>query len=243
MHLDGHFGCITVAAPAYGESAFSEKKMRLLAGIADQAQLAIANAGSFESLERTFFETVEALANALEAKDEYTSSHARSITDMVLEVGAELGIEGKDLKRLELAALFHDIGKIGIPSDIIRKPGPLNDAEWEIMKTHPELGEMILTPIDRLADVRPIVRACHEHYDGSGYPDALSADDIPIESRIILCCDAYDAMTTDRPYRKRLSHEVAIARLKEASGTQFDPTVVLAFLNCFEERGDLEAAG
>jgi diguanylate cyclase (GGDEF)-like protein len=242
MHLDTHFGCITVVAPAYGD-AFSEKKMRLLAGIADQAQLAIANAGSFESLERTFFETVEALANALEAKDEYTSSHARSITDMVLEVGAELGIEGKDLKRLELAALFHDIGKIGIPSDIIRKPGPLDDNEWAIMKTHPELGEMILTPIDRLADVRPIVRACHEHYDGSGYPDALVGDEIPIESRIILCCDAYDAMTTDRPYRKRMSHEIAIGRLKEASGTQFDPAVVMAFMNCFGERGQMEEAG
>lgn len=243
MHLDSHFGCITVVAPAHGDYGFSEKKMRLLAGIADQAQLAIANAGSFESLERTFFETVEALANALEAKDEYTSSHARSITDMVLEVGAELGVEGKDLKRLELAALFHDIGKIGIPSDIIRKPGPLTDEEWAIMKTHPELGEMILKPIDRLADVRPIVRACHEHYNGSGYPDKLEGEQIPIESRIILCCDAYDAMTTDRPYRKRLPHEEGIRRLKEASGTQFDPNVVTAFLTCFGERDDLEEAG
>ncbi|HWL66577.1 MAG TPA: GAF domain-containing protein [Actinomycetota bacterium] len=241
MRFDSNVGCISVVAPAYGEYEFSEKKMRLLAGIADQAQLAIANAGSFESLERTFFETVEALANALEAKDEYTSTHARSITDMVLEVGAELGVEGRDLKRLELGALFHDIGKIGIPSDIIRKQGPLSEEEWDIMRTHPELGEKILAPIDRLADVRVIIRACHEHYDGGGYPDKLKGEDIPLEARIILTCDAYDAMTTDRPYRKRLPHEEAIRRLKEASGTQFDPRVVDAFLRCFEDK--LAAAG
>jgi diguanylate cyclase (GGDEF)-like protein len=234
LHLDGRLGCIVAVAPAVGDYEFSEKKMRLLAGICDQAKLAIANASSFESLERTFFETVEALANALEAKDEYTSSHARSITDMVLEVGAELGIEGRDLKRLELGALFHDIGKIGIPSDILRKPGPLDDEEWKVIKTHPELGEKILAPIDRLADVRPIVRHCHEHYDGSGYPDAITGDAIPIESRIILVCDAYDAMTTDRPYRKKLPVEEATRRLKEASGRQFDPTVVDAFMSCVD---------
>ncbi len=235
LHLDTNYGCIIVTTPAYGDYDFSEKKMRLLAGIADQAQLALANAGSFESLERTFFETVEALANALEAKDEYTSTHARTITDMVLDVGAELGIEGKDLKRLELGALFHDIGKIGIPSDIIRKAGPLSEEEWKIIRTHPELGEKILAPIDRLADVRPIVRACHERYDGDGYPDGLSGEDIPIESRIILVCDAFDAMTSDRPYRKRLSDEEACRRLREASGTQFDPKVVAAFLKRFDK--------
>ncbi len=242
MHLDNTLGCIGVVAPAIGDYEFSEKKMRLLAGIADQAQLAIANAGSFESLERTFFETVEALANALEAKDEYTSTHARTITDLVLEVGEELGVEGRELKRLELGALFHDIGKIGIPSDIIRKEGPLTDEEWKIMRTHPELGERILAPVGRLADVRPIIRACHEHFDGSGYPDRLAGEAIPIESRIILCCDAYDAMTTDRPYRKRLPHEEAIRRIKEGSGTQFDPRVVGAFLARFEDHPAAEAS-
>ena len=242
MHFDSQLGCIVVRVPGEAQAELSEKKMRLLAGVADQAQLAIANANSFESLERTFFETVEALANALEAKDEYTSSHARSITDMVLEVGADLGIEGRDLKRLELGALFHDIGKIGIPSDIIRKPGPLDDEEWRIMRMHPELGEKILAPIDRLADVRPIIRACHEHFDGSGYPDNLVADNIPIEARIILCCDAYDAMTTDRPYRKHLPHEEAIKRLKEASGAQFDPEVVAAFLRRFDPPPELAEA-
>jgi diguanylate cyclase (GGDEF)-like protein len=228
-------GCLFAAAPAYGDYEFSDRKMRLVAGIAHQAQLAIANAGSFDSLEQTFFSTVEALANALEAKDEYTSEHARSITDMSLEVGARLGMSQKELKRLELGALFHDIGKIGIPSEILLKPGPLTDEEWQVMKTHPELGERIIKPIHRLADVCPIVRACHERFDGKGYPDGLSGEDVPIESRIILVCDAFDAMTTDRPYRKRLHVEEACKRLRESAGTQFDPQVVDIFLNLVEE--------
>ena len=241
LRIDNKVGCIAVIVPRQ-EEEFPVKKMRLLAGITDQAQLAIANARSFENLERTFVETVESLANALEAKDEYTSSHARTITDMVLEVGAELGIDGKDLKRLELGALFHDIGKIGIPSDIIRKPGPLTDEEWAIVKTHPELGEKILEPIDRLAPVRLIIRACHESFDGSGYPDGLKGSEIPIESRIILVCDAFDAMTSDRPYRKRLPLEEACRRLEEAAGSQFDPTVVEAFMRCLNRR-NAEAPG
>ena len=134
------------------------------------------------------------------------------------------------LKELELGALFHDIGKIGIPTSILLKPGPLTPEERRIMQQHPELGEKILAPIDRLAEVRSIVRSCHEHYDGGGYPDGISGDEIPLEARIILVCDAFHAMTTDRPYRKRLSVEEACRRLRDAVGTQFDPTVVEVFL-------------
>ena len=239
LQLDGRLGCIVAVAPALGDYEFSERKMRLLAGVAHQAKLAITNAVSFESLERTFFETVEALANALEAKDEYTSNHARSITDMALDVGSELGIEGGELKRLELGALFHDIGKIGIPSKILAKPGPLDDEEWKVIKTHPELGERILEPIDRLADVRPIVRHCHEHFDGSGYPDAIKGEEIPVESRIILVVDAFDAMTTDRPYRKALPIEEACRRLNESAGRQFDPDIVAAFLRTLGQADSL----
>jgi diguanylate cyclase (GGDEF)-like protein len=240
LRLDGdRLGNILVSAPALGEYEFSERKMRLLEGIAHQAQIAINNALSFESLERTFLDTVEALANALEAKDEYTSSHARWITDTALEVGTTLGMDGKTLKRLELGALFHDIGKIGIPSDILLKPGPLDDHEWEIIRMHPELGERILAPIARLAEVRPIIRHCHEHYDGSGYPDRKIGDDIPIESRIILVVDAFHAMTTDRPYRRRLSVGEACRRLSRAAGVQFDPNVVDVFLGLLEERPEL----
>jgi HD-GYP domain-containing protein (c-di-GMP phosphodiesterase class II) len=204
--------------------------MRLLAGIAHQAKLAIQNASSFQSLEDTFLSTVEALANALEANDEYTSSHARWITDMALEVGRELGLDAKTLKRLELGALFHDIGKIGIPASILTKPGPLTPEERAVIETHPELGERILAPISRLEDVRPIVRHCHERWDGAGYPDGKAAEDIPIEARVILVCDAFHAMTTDRPYRSRLPIEEALRRLEESAGSQFDPDVVEAFI-------------
>jgi diguanylate cyclase (GGDEF)-like protein len=228
IRSESRFGAL-VAAPTVTNGQ-AERKALLLAGIANQAKLAIESAVSYENLERTFYSTVEALANALEAKDEYTSDHARSITDMCLDVGRELGIEGKDLKRLELGALFHDIGKIGISSDILLKPGPLTDAEREVMRTHPELGEQILRPIGRLEDVLPIIRHCHEHYDGSGYPDGLKGDEIPLESRIILTCDAFDAMTTDRPYRKRMPVEEACRRIERAAGTQFDAEVVEVFL-------------
>ena len=235
MRLEGgRLGAIAVGAPALGNYEFSERKMRLLAGIADHAKLAINNAMGFETLETTFLSTVEALANALEAKDEYTSSHTRSIVDMSKEVGEFLGLDVKTLKNLEMGALFHDIGKIGISSDILLKPGPLTEEEQAIMRTHPELGERILEPIDRLEDVRPIVRHCHEHFDGSGYPDELVADAIPIESRIILVCDAFHAMTTDRPYRNRLDAAEACRRLRESSRRQFDPVVVDAFLALFE---------
>ena len=240
MKLEGdRVAVIVAAAPALGQYEFSERKMRLLGGIAHQARLAINNANSFENLEETFLSTVEALANALEAKDEYTSSHARWISDMSLEVGEEIGLDVPTMKRLELGALFHDIGKIGIPSDILLKPGPLNDAEWEIIKTHPELGEKILAPIDRLADVRPIVRHCHEHYDGGGYPDKKRGDEIPVESRIILVVDAFHAMTSDRSYRRALPLDEACRRLRKDSGVQFDPEIVEAFLRVIEKNPEL----
>ena len=225
LSLDGgRLGCIAVAPPEDAE--FTDRHLRLLAGIAHQAKLALTNAGNFRGLEKTFLETVEALANTLEANDEYTSSHARWITDLALRVGEGLGLDGRSLKRLELGALFHDIGKIGIPEAILSKPGPLTADERKLVETHPELGERIIAPIDRLEEVRPIVRHCHERYDGAGYPDRRSGEDIPLESRIILVCDAYHAMTTDRPYRKRLPRAEALRRLEEGAGTQFDPRVV-----------------
>ena len=156
---------------------------------------------------------------------------------MSLRVGRELGLSQQALKRLELGALFHDIGKIGIPATILLKPGPLTDEERELIETHPALGERILGPIEQLADVRPIVRACHERWDGTGYPDGLRADQIPIEARIIFACDAFHAMTTDRPYRERMPAEHAVRELQAAAGTQFDPLVVEAVLRVVDENG------
>jgi diguanylate cyclase (GGDEF)-like protein len=241
-------GVVVISKLGIGQ--FDQDDVRLLEVLGGQASVALENArlyeaqraeaesakASLERLEETFLSTIEALANALEANDEYTSSHARAITDMALLVGRKLGLDAKTLKRLELGALFHDIGKIGIPTSILLKPGPLSEEERAVMETHPEVGERILAPIARLEDVRPVVRHCHERWDGAGYPDGWRAEDIPIESRVILVCDAFHAMTTDRPYRARLTVEEAVRRLKEAAGTQFDPAVVRAFLD-LESRG------
>ncbi|HET7353771.1 MAG TPA: diguanylate cyclase [Gaiellaceae bacterium] len=229
--IDGRAGCLVALVE---REDFGDRELRLLGGLAQQAKLAIANASSYEGLERTFVSTVEALANALEANDEYTSTHARWITDLSLRVGQELGLDERALKRLELGALLHDIGKIGIPSDVLAKPGRLTADERKLVQTHPVLGERIIAPIDRLQSVRPIVRHCHERWDGRGYPDGVAGEDIPLESRIIFVCDAYHAMTTDRPYRRRLSHREAVRRLDEASGTQFDPDVVEVALRVLE---------
>ncbi|HEY8705900.1 MAG TPA: diguanylate cyclase [Gaiellaceae bacterium] len=223
IEVDGRVGCIVAALPS---EDFGERELRLLGGLAHQAKLAIANASNYEGLEQTFVSTVEALANALEANDEYTSRHARWITDLSLRVGRELGLDDRALKHLELAALLHDIGKIGIPSNVLSKPGRLTAEERRLIETHPTLGEGIIAPIDRLQAVRPIVRHCHERWDGRGYPDGIAGDQIPLESRIIFVCDAYHAMTTDRPYRKRLSHPEAVRRLNDGAGSQFDPRVV-----------------
>jgi diguanylate cyclase (GGDEF)-like protein len=214
---------------------FSERDVELARALTDIASLALANAHRFEELDRVYVSTIEALAGALEAQDRYTSDHAHALAEMAVDLGESLGLEEAQLRELELAALFHDIGKIGVPSEIIRKPGPLTPQERQIMNQHTIIGEQILAPVAFLDPIRPVVRACHERWDGRGYPDGLAGDAIPLAARIVFVCDAYHAMTTDRPYRRALSKSEAVRRLKRASGTQFDPTVVSAFL-------DLESA-
>jgi HD-GYP domain-containing protein (c-di-GMP phosphodiesterase class II) len=237
--VDGRWGVIAVATPS--ATTFADRELDLLSGLAQQAKLALVSASSYETLERTFLSTIEALANALEANDEDTSSHARWITDLALRVGVDLGLEQQELKLLELGALFHDIGKIGIPSAILLKPGPLTPVERGVIETHPLLGERILQPIEQLGEVRRIVRNCHERWDGEGYPDRLRGEDIPIQARIVFACDAFHAMTTDRPYRRALRVEEARRRLEEAAGSQFDPEVVDALLRVLDERGQASA--
>jgi GAF domain-containing protein len=233
LDVEGRAGFIVAALPA-DEGHYGEREIRLLGGLAHQAKLAIASASSYEGLERTFVSTVEALANALEANDEYTSTHARWISDLSLRVGRELGLGEAALKRLELGALLHDIGKIGVPGTILSKPGRLSSTERAVIEMHPVLGEKIIAPIDRLQEVCGIVRHCHERWDGRGYPDGLAGEDIPLEARIIFVCDAYHAMTTDRPYRRKLSHPEAVRRLREGAGSQFDPRVVEVCLGVVE---------
>ncbi|HEX2089933.1 MAG TPA: diguanylate cyclase, partial [Actinomycetota bacterium] len=227
-------GAIAMLAPR-PEASFSERDINFARGISDITSLALGNAARFVELEETYLSTVAALASALEAKDEYTGSHAKALAEMSLIVGESMGLDGERLKWLELGALFHDIGKIGVPSEIIRKPGRLTAAERREMNRHPEIGAQILTPVPFLRPLLPIVRACHERWDGKGYPDGLAGKAIPLEARIIFVCDAFHAMTTTRPYRKALSPAEAVRRLRLASGTQFDPDIVAAFATAFAE--------
>jgi diguanylate cyclase (GGDEF)-like protein len=219
-----------------GIDQFDEEDMRLLEALGASAAVAFENARLLQveqavvELERAYVSTVEALAGALEAKDDYTEDHCRALAEMALAVGVEMALSAEQLRHLELGALFHDIGKIGVPSDVIRKPGPLTAAERRIMNQHPEIGERILTPVPFLQPVRPIVRSSHERWDGNGYPDGLAGHDIPLESRIVFVCDAFHAMTTDRPYRAALPTGEAIRRLKLSAGTQFDRGVVDTFV-------------
>jgi HD-GYP domain-containing protein (c-di-GMP phosphodiesterase class II) len=214
--------------------AFDEDDLRLLMTIADQLGAALRSVTLFEQLERAYLGTAEALAAALEAKDSYTASHSHSIVANAEAVGRELGLSDSELRALKLGAAFHDIGKLAVPEAILNKRGPLTEEEREIIERHPEAGEMILAPVEFLAPVLPLVRHGHERWDGLGYPDGLARQAIPLGARIIFACDAWDAMTSDRPYRAALPVSQARAEMRRAAGTQFDPAVVAALLELLD---------
>jgi diguanylate cyclase (GGDEF)-like protein len=175
-------------------------------------------------------DVIAALASALQERDRYTGEHSETVVDLTARVGDALGLGSEEISRVRTAALLHDIGKVGVPDEVLHKPGPLTDREWEIMRQHPAIGERILRAIPGLGAVARIVRHEHERWDGKGYPDCLAGAEIPVGSRIILACDAYHAMTSDRPYRKAMEHAEAMAQLTGNAGTQFDPEVVQALV-------------
>jgi diguanylate cyclase (GGDEF)-like protein len=217
--------------------AFDEDDARLLQTVADQFGSALRSALLYEQLDRAYLGTAEALAAALEAKDSYTAQHAHSIAQWAEAVGRRLGMDDRQLRDLRYGAVFHDIGKIAVPEAILNKRGPLDDAEREIMERHTIVGEQILAPVEFLAGVRPLVRHEHERWDGDGYPDGLRGEKIPLGARIVLVCDAYHAMTSDRPYRAAMSDDDARAELHAGAGTQFDPRVVDSFLAVLDAAG------
>jgi diguanylate cyclase (GGDEF)-like protein len=216
--------------------AFDEDDARLLQTVADQLGSALRSALLYERLDRAYLGTAEALATALEAKDSYTAQHAHSIVQWAEAVGRSLGMDNEELRDLRYGAIFHDIGKIAVPEAILNKRGPLDDAERELVERHTLVGEQILAPIDFLEGVRPLVRHEHERWDGTGYPDGLRGEQIPLGSRIVFVCDAFHAMTSDRPYRAAMTETAARAELLAGAETQFDPRVVQAFLNVLDER-------
>lgn len=181
-------------------------------------------------LEASHMGTVTSLAAAIDASDDCTGEHSEAVRDLVTAVGRAMGLGPADLRELELVATLHDVGKIGIPKEILHKPGPLDDEEWAVMRRHPEIGARILTGVPRAERIREAVHSEHEHWDGSGYPKGLVGQDIPLFARVVLACDAYHAMTSDRPYRCALPEHEARRRLREDAGRQFDPAVVDALL-------------
>ena len=187
-------------------------------------------------LNRAYRGTVMLLSDVLEFEDEYTAQHSRSVVDLVSAVADQVGIAPEGRQELEFAALLHDVGKISIPKEILHKPAALTDREFEIIKHHTIEGQFMLDRVGGLLGrVGEIVRSCHERWDGKGYPDGLAGEEIPISARIVFACDAYNAMTTDRPYRAAMPVEAAVAELEANAGTQFDPRVVRALVKVVEQ--------
>jgi HD-GYP domain-containing protein (c-di-GMP phosphodiesterase class II) len=191
-----------------------------------------------QSLElgRAYRGTALLLRDLLEEDDEYTGRHTEDVVGLTVRVAERMQLDEDTCRAAEMGALLHDIGKIAVPDEIINKPGPLDDAEWAIMKTHTVEGERMLKQVGGLlADVGVVVRASHERWDGGGYPDGLVGEAIPVAARIVSACDAFNAMTTDRSYRKALPLATAIGELRRCAGTQFDPAVVDALVSLVNE--------
>jgi diguanylate cyclase (GGDEF)-like protein len=239
---DGPLGDCSIGVSAWqpGMSAddllAAADRALLLAKRTGKGRVAVANQDADEELARLQREdgspaAVQALAAAIDARDDYSHGHAEQVVKLATSVALVLGHPRETVERIAHAGLLHDVGKLAIPYEILRKAGSLDDAEWHTMSQHPVIGEGILRRIPQLAPLAPIVRHEHEHWDGSGYPDGLAGAQIPIGSRIILACDAYVAMITRRPYRRALGRADAVSQLRARSGSQFDPAVVEALLD------------
>jgi len=202
--------------------------LALFSTFAKERQARIDNALELSSAYRG---TAMLLGDVIEADDAYTGSHSRDVVGLALDVADRLGLEHRERQQVELAALLHDVGKVKVPAEIVNKQGPLDDDEWAVMRTHTVLGEEMLDQVGGLlGEVGRVVRSCHERWDGGGYPDGVAGEEIPLAARIVCCCDAWSAMTTDRSYRRALPEADALAELRRCRGTHFDPRVVDALL-------------
>lgn len=193
-------------------------------------------------LDNAYLQFIETMAQALDARDHYTAGHSLRVGAYAHAIACEMGLPAEEAETIRIAAQLHDIGKIGIPDELLRKPGPLTPEEFGLIKLHPQIGRKILEKVVRFRNLLDVVELHHENYDGTGYPYRLSGDRIPIGVRIVHVADAFDAMTTDRSYRSALSRKAAIAEVSGKSGTQFDPAAAAAFLKLLENEAHSELA-
>jgi len=209
-----------------------ERRMLIIKNKEYQYNLELKVEEQTKEIRRVFLNAIEALVHALEAKDDYTSGHSYRVTEISLVIAKELGLDSDYLEIIHLAGVLHDIGKIGIKESILNKPGKLTELEYKHISTHSDIGVKILQFLIKEKEVLEIIKHHHEFYNGKGFPDGLRKQKIPLGSRILAVADAFDAMTSTRPYRKALSTEYAYKELERCKGTQFDPEVVDAFLRC-----------
>lgn len=214
---------------------FTSDHIKAAEKIATQVSIALENARLMENIEEIFLGTVTSLVSAIDAKSKWTKGHSLRVADYAMKLGSRVGLKKDTLEKLQLAAILHDIGKIGTYEAILDKPGDLTSEEVELIHKHPSQGAEILMPLKSLRDIIPIMKHHHERYDGSGYPDGLAGDDIPLEARILAVADVYDAITADRPYRIAMTRETAIDELKSGAGAKFDPTLVRLFVDILNQ--------
>jgi len=216
-------------------NVFSTEDITQARQMADQVAVALSNTTLIEELDTLNWGTIKALARTVDAKSSWTAGHSTRVTNMALKIGSASGLSPNKLNELHRAALLHDIGKVGIPVAILDKPGALDDEEYDMIKKHPSIGARILEPIASYKEIIPMVLQHHERYDGKGYPDGLSKDEIDIGARILAVADVFDAIKSDRPYRKGMALERVIDIITEEAGRQFDPDVVDAFLTVMKQ--------
>jgi putative nucleotidyltransferase with HDIG domain len=219
-----------IALGSLDSSAPDQEDLHQARQLADQVAVALSNAQLIEELDLLNWGTLTALARAVDAKSPWTAGHSERVTEKALKIGKALGLSDSELEDLHRGGLLHDIGKIGIPARILDKPGKLSDEERQMIQEHPRKGERILEPIAAYAHVVPIVLQHHEWLNGKGYPDGLAREDISLGARILAVADVFDALISDRPYRKGMELGRTLEIIKQESGTQFDPKVVQAFL-------------
>lgn len=230
LYKDKLIGVLLVAEKLTPES-FSDDELLIISNLASQTAVAIENDRLQLNTERTYLETITALAMAVEARDPYSRGHSDRVAQYSVKIAEKLGLEPELIQEINHAGIIHDVGKIGISDDILKKVDNLNEEEWQVMRKHPVIGEEIVRPVRGLGKIRGAIRHHHEWLDGTGYPDRLKGDAIPLVAKILMVADSFDAMTTDRPYRKALSIEAAKAELRKYIDIRYDRKVVEAMLD------------